>query len=187
MFKKTRKLSITSINLNKISFALPYNIPLLKKEDLFILLNERPFHKFDIFYEHKEEKKIYSIIPYKPFKYTDTLYIQILNRCFESYRHKINFSMALDKGCGKTNFLIPGNTQGKYQIKLNKINDIPVNLTSNSFVVSRPIDQSCSCIFSPKRVYKAGEYIELLLYILTIDGIPVPDGLYEIELIESDD
>lgn len=187
MFKKTIRLRINSINLNKINFSLSPSIPLLKKDDLCLILNNAPFENFRLILKSKGGGARYSIVPYKPFKYTDTLYIQIINPPFQSYRYKIHFAMTLNKGCGKTTFKIPGNVQGKYSLRLTQVNGIQVNLESNSFVVSRPIDQFCSSLYSCKRSYAPGEYIELLLYLLTIDGCPVPDGLYEIEIIESDD
>lgn len=187
MSKIPRKLSITSIDLNEINFTVVPNIPVIKKDDIYILLNEIPFRQFHIFYEISDGRKIYSIVPYKPFKYTDTLYIQILNNCFESYRYKIDFSLTLYKGFAKTNFIIPGKSKGKYYIKLDKLNGIPLNIKSNSFVVSQPINQCCSSLYSSKRTYAPGEIIELLLYLMTIDGTPVPDGYYEIEILQSDD
>lgn len=187
MQDRTHKLTINSIGLDKIIFSVTPDIPFLSKYDLSILLNERPFRKFHFIHECKGEKAIYSIIPFQSFKYTDTLYIQIQNSCFESYRYKIDFALALNEGFAKTKFSISGSHQGKYCIKLEKINGVPINLKSNSFVVSRPIDKYCSSVCSCKRTYDAGECIELLLYLINIDGTPVPDGFYEIEIIESDD
>ncbi len=186
MDRKIYTLSIESISLNKITFFIDPNTPVLTIDDLYILLNEIPFRNFDIYYENRK-RAMYSIVPYKPFKYTDVLYIQIFSNSFQSYRYKIDFSLSLCEGFAKTNFLIPRNAQGKYQITLDKINGVPVNLKSNTFVVSRPINQNCSSLYSSKYTYNRGEYIDFFVYLITIDGTPVPDGFYEIEIFESDD
>ena len=56
MFKKTIRLRINSINLNKINFSLSPSIPLLKKDDLCLILNNAPFENFVLSLKVKVEE-----------------------------------------------------------------------------------------------------------------------------------